>query len=50
MKRLSIQLPDDLKSKVDGLRAQGVTVSGFIRNLLTQHFTQPDKGRKAGKP
>ncbi len=48
MKRLSIQLPDDLKAKLDALRSQGITASGFIRNLLTQHFNKPHAGRKAG--
>ena len=43
MQRLNIQLPKTLKAKLDALRKQGTTASGFIRNLLEQHF----KGRKA---
>lgn len=46
MIRLVIQLPPALKAKVDALRAQGITASGFIRNLLAQHFNQPQAGRK----
>ncbi|MCE3223669.1 MAG: hypothetical protein K0S58_1849 [Nitrospira sp.] len=47
MHRLIIQLPPVLKAKLDALRAQGITASGFIRNLLTQHFNKPHEGRKA---
>jgi hypothetical protein len=47
MQRLNIQLPANLKAKLDALRTQGVTASGFIRNLLTQHFNKPHEGRKA---
>lgn len=46
MIRLVIQLPPALKAKVDALRVQGITASGLIRNLLTQHFNQPKAGRK----
>ncbi len=47
MTRLVIQLPQDLKAKVDALRVQGISASGFIRNLLTQYFNKPHEGRKA---
>jgi hypothetical protein len=43
MERLIIQVPAPLKAKLDALRKQGTTASGFIRNLLEQHF----KGKKA---
>jgi metal-responsive CopG/Arc/MetJ family transcriptional regulator len=46
MKRLSIQLPDSLKTKLDALRAQGTTASGFIRNLVAQHFGTSRVNRK----
>ena len=36
--RLNVQLPKDLKAKVDALRIQGTTASGFIRNLLAREF------------
>ncbi|GMV50494.1 MAG: hypothetical protein AMXMBFR67_20370 [Nitrospira sp.] len=48
MERIKIQIPVHLKAKLDDLRAQGTTASGFIRNLLTQHFNKPHAGRKAG--
>ncbi len=47
MERLNVQLPKDLKAKLDSLRAQGTTASGFIRNLLTQYFNHPKAGGKA---
>jgi hypothetical protein len=46
MVRLNIQLPVSLKAKLDGLRAQGISISGFIRHALTQHFNPPTKGQK----
>lgn len=42
-----IQLPQPLKAKLDALRKQGTTASGFIRYLLEAHFKQaPVMGRK----
>jgi hypothetical protein len=46
MERIKIQIPAHLKAKLDALRAQGTTASGFIRNLLEQHFSKPHGGRK----
>jgi hypothetical protein len=46
MSRLMIQLPTPLKEKLDGLRQQGITASGFIRNLVAQYFSKPHTGRK----
>jgi metal-responsive CopG/Arc/MetJ family transcriptional regulator len=43
MQRLNIQLPRNLKAKLDALRKQGTTASGLIRNLVEQHF----KGKRA---
>ena len=43
MQRVMIQLPASLKAKLDALRTQGTTASGFIRALLEQHF----KGKRA---
>ena len=43
MKRLIIQVPAQLKAKLDAERRQGTTASGLIRHLLEQHF----KGKKA---
>ncbi len=46
MERIKIQIPAPLKEKLDALRTQGITASGFIRNLLTQHFNKLQAGRK----
>lgn len=43
MRRLNIQIPSDVKAKLDALRAQGTTASGYIRALLERDFAQ---GRK----
>ena len=41
MERVLIQLPTDLKAKLDSLRSQGYTASGFIRALLERELNQP---------
>jgi len=47
MVRLLIQVPVPLKAKLDALRQDGITASGFIRYLLEEHFKQaPVMGRK----
>jgi len=47
MERLLIQLPAPLKAKLDALRGQGYTASGFIRSLLERELNQaPATGRK----
>lgn len=38
MQRINIQLPTDLKTKLDAERKRGTTASGLIRHLLEQHF------------
>ena len=38
MERLLIQLPAPLKAKLDALRTQGYTASGFIRSLLEREL------------
>jgi len=40
MVRLVIQLPEPLKAKLNTLRQEGITASGFIRHLLEEHFKQ----------
>ncbi len=42
MERVLIQLPTDLKAKLDGLRSQGYTASGFIRALLERELNPPE--------
>lgn len=38
--RMLVVLPESIKAKLDGLRAQGYTASGYIRAVLEQHFKQ----------
>ena len=38
MERVLIQLPTDLKAKLDALRDQGYTASGYIRALLEREL------------
>lgn len=46
MQRLNIQLPRSLKAKLDALRAQGTTASGFIRHLVEREFRQAATAKK----
>ncbi len=46
MVRLLIQVPDQLKVRLDALRSQGTTASGFIRWLLEEHFKHAPAGKK----
>lgn len=47
MERVLIQLPTDLKAKLDGLRSQGYTASGFIRALLERELNPPEMKKGA---
>ena len=38
MVRVSVQLPQNLKAKIDALREQGTSASWFIRKLVERHF------------
>ncbi len=38
--RIVIQLPVELKEKLDALKQQGYTTSGFIRATLERELTQ----------
>ena len=46
MQRLNIQLPRTLKAKLDALRKQGTTASGFIRSLVEREFRQNVTAKK----
>lgn len=46
--RIVIQLPLDLKLKLDQLKLQGYTASGFIRAMLEQEFHKAE--RKSNSP
>ena len=43
MIKMLIHVPAPLKAKLDGLRSQGYTASGFIRALLEQELNQHKK-------
>jgi len=43
MERVLIQLPETLKAKLDALKAQGYTASGFVRAVLERELNQPTK-------
>ncbi len=40
MERVLIQLPTELKDKLDALRSQGYTASGYIRAVLERELNQ----------
>jgi metal-responsive CopG/Arc/MetJ family transcriptional regulator len=46
MGRRLVSLPESLCKKLDSLKAQGYTVSGFIRALLEREFAQPKTTKK----
>jgi hypothetical protein len=47
MVRLLIQVPEPIKARLDALRSEGTTASGFIRHLLEDRFKQaPTVDRK----
>jgi metal-responsive CopG/Arc/MetJ family transcriptional regulator len=41
--RIVIQLPMDLKTRLDGLKQQGYTTSGFIRAMLERELVKIDE-------
>ena len=45
MVRVLIQLPRPLKAKLDALRKQGTTASGYFRALLERELGQARKPR-----
>ncbi len=45
--RMLVTLPKSLKAKLDALRSQGYTASGYIRALLERELNQPN-AKKGG--
>ena len=43
MTTLLIHLPVTLKAKLDALKAQGYTASGFVRAMLEKELNSPNK-------
>ncbi len=48
MERMMIQLPPQLKGKLDALRQQGFTASGYIRALLERELGSVQSEKKGG--
>ena len=48
MAKLLIDVPDTLKAKLDALRKQGYTASGYIRALLERELNEKE-GTKDGR-
>ncbi len=48
--RIVIQLPMDLKTRLDGLKQQGYTTSGFIRAMLERELARMDQQHSEHKP
>ena len=46
MERVMIQLPKPLKAKLDALRLQGYTASGYIRALLERELNETQVARE----
>jgi len=49
MVRLLIQVPEPIKARLDALRSEGTTASGFIRHLLEDHFKQTQRMSRKGR-
>ena len=47
--KVLVQLPVSLKEKLDALRSQGYTLSGYIRSLLEQALNQDSAPTKKGR-
>ena len=43
MTKVLIHLPVSMKAKLDAMKAQGYTASGFVRALLEKEFAKPQK-------
>jgi len=46
MQRAMVQLPKGVKAKLDGLRRQGTTISGFIRSIVERELKNAPTGQK----
>ena len=49
MERLMIQIPKPLKRKLDALRSQGYTASGYIRAVLEKELNQVQAKHQKGR-
>ncbi|MBI3357589.1 MAG: hypothetical protein HY038_12650 [Nitrospirae bacterium] len=44
--KVLVSMPESLKAKLDALRVQGYTASGFIRAVLERELKQTTSGQK----
>ena len=49
MKRILVALPEPLKRKLDTLRSQGYTASGFIRAVLERELNHVQVKQQKGR-
>ncbi len=49
MVKLLVQVPQPIKAKLDALRSQGYTASGYIRSLLERELNSGQRQRKDGE-
>lgn len=49
MTKLMVHLPEELKAKLDGKRAEGFTLSGYIRALLERELNHEPAAKIARK-
>ncbi len=49
MERVMIQIPQPIKARLDALRQEGTTASGFIRHLLEDRFKQAPMVSRRGR-
>ncbi len=49
MERMVISIPKSLKAKLDALRSQGYTASGFIRAVLEKKLNQVQVKEQKGR-
>lgn len=46
MERVMVQLPKGIKAKLDELRQQGTSISGFIRRIVERELNHAPSGQK----
>ena len=46
MERVMVQLPKGIKAKLDRLRLQGTSISGFIRSIVERELNHAPSGQK----
>lgn len=47
--RMNISIPVELKARLDGLKARGLTTSGYIRSLLEREFKASAADKRQGQ-